>query len=165
MFLFFVFFKPDTSIDSNYITIFQQNHAQQGSGLNKCLEKKKKKELQQKTCFWVCSPQIVTSLRTAVCCWSSVPPAAWLGHRAARLVLEAELEPEVQTRLLSPRQGRIPMARRPRCPVSNIWSRTICWGCQSPHTLPPTTPSHSRPPMPWTSLRRAQWEIKLLAGY
>lgn len=70
MFFFGFFLKPDTSSDSNYITIFQKNHAQQGLGLNKCLKKK----LQQKACFWVCSPQIVTSLRTAICRRSNVPP-------------------------------------------------------------------------------------------
>ncbi len=81
------------------------------------------------------------SLRTAVCHCSSVP-AVWPGHRAIRLALEPELELEVQPGFLFPRQSRILMARRPRCPNSNIWSRTICWGCQSPHS--PQTPDLSK---------------------
>lgn len=77
-------------------------------------------------------PRLSQGLRTVVCHCSNVP-AVWLGHRAIRLALEPELELEVQTGLLSPRQGRMLTARRPRCPASNIWSTTICWGCQSPH--------------------------------
>lgn len=77
-------------------------------------------------------PRLSQGLRTVVCHCSNVP-AVWLGHRAIRLALEPELELEVQTGLLSPRQSRMLTARRPRCPASNIWSRTICWGCQSPH--------------------------------
>lgn len=86
-------------------------------------------------------PRLSQGLRTAVCHCSNVP-AVWLGRRAIRLALEPLLELEVQTGFLSPRQGRMLMARRPRCPASNIWSRTICWGCQSPHT--PHTPDLSK---------------------
>lgn len=86
-------------------------------------------------------PRLSQGLRTAVCQCSNVP-AVWLGHRAIRLALEPELEPEVQTGLLSPRHGRILMARRPHCPDSNIRSRTICWGCPSRHS--PHTPDLSK---------------------
>lgn len=86
-------------------------------------------------------PKLSKSLRTAVCHRSNVP-AVWLGHRAIRLALEPELELEVQPGFLFPRRDRILVARRPRCPDSNIWSRTICWCCQSPHS--PCTPDLSK---------------------
>ena len=44
--------------------------------------------------------------------------------------------------LFPPRRDRALVARRPRCPASNIWSRTICWGCQSPHA--PRSPDLSK---------------------
>lgn len=148
-----LFLQERTDNGSNYITICHQimyspNRVKQISGGKINYSRQHVSE------FGL--PRLSQGLRTAVCHCSNVP-AVWLGHWAIRLVLEPELELEVQMGLLSPGQGKMLMARRPHYPASNIWSRTICWGCQSPHAS--CTPSHCL-----TSPRRAQWEIKLLAG-
>lgn len=91
--------------------------------------------------FLSCLAQIVTRLKDSSLSLLQCP-CSLAGRQSYSSGAGTRARAGGSDRVVSPRLGRMLTARRPRCPASNIWSWTICWGCQSPHT--PHTPDLSK---------------------